>query len=103
MRIEGGSQRMTIRTGTALAILALLTAPDSGPRLEETAGSAADPVLAEMAPAPGRWEVEDAPAYFSEPQAIMDAPARGEPVANGDHALGAEPREGEALVARRRP
>lgn len=29
-------------------------------------------VLAEMAPAPGRWEVEDAPAYFSDRRAFVD-------------------------------
>jgi hypothetical protein len=93
---------------TALAIVALLATHNAAPHREAVAGAqhsagAPDSVLAEMAPAPGRWEVEDAPAYFSDSKVIRDAPAPGEPVADGDPAYRAEPREGEALVARRHP
>jgi hypothetical protein len=83
---------------TALAIAALLTAavPAAGP--EEAAKappSATAPagVLAEMAPPPGRWEVEDAPAWFSDRSAFGKAPAPAT----------FAPSEADAPVARRRP
>jgi hypothetical protein len=88
-------------TTTALLLAALIAAPQPGP-----AERVPDAVLAEMAPAPGHWEVEDAPAYFSartyfsDRTAITDAPAPEEAAADGA-AAGA--REGEALVARRHP
>ena len=85
-------------TITALLLAALIAGPEPRP-----AEPAAHPVLAEMAPAPGRWELEDAPAYFSDRKAIMDAPLPGEPAADGGSVLPARPREGEAFVARRRP
>ena len=73
---------------TALALAAMLAShlgepprPVPKPTGGRHAIVAPDPVLAEMAPAPGRWEVEDAPAYFSDRQAITDAPAPGGPVA----------------------
>lgn len=78
-------------TTISLLLAALLAAP-----LPRPAERVPDAVLAELAPAPGRWEVEDAPAYFSDRTVIREAPAPGA-------ALPAGPREGEALVARRHP
>jgi hypothetical protein len=84
--------------GTALALAAMLTAaPAAGPQpVQQNPGShiAAESfpnatrhlVLSEMAPAPGHWEVEDAPAYFRNCPDIADAPAPGEP--SVDSALG---------------
>jgi hypothetical protein len=87
-------------TVTALLLAALIAGPE--PRTADApADPGAHPVLAEMAPAPGRWEVEDAPAYFSDRQAITDARAAGAPVAQGDPAHQTATREGASLVARR--
>ena len=55
---------------TALAVLAILAGPDHAWDVV-----APDPVLAEMAPAPGRWEAEDAPAYFSDRLEFRDGAA----------------------------
>ncbi len=55
-------------TTTALLLAALIAGPQPRP-----ADPAAHPVPAEMAPAPGRWEVEDAPAYFSDRTALPEA------------------------------
>ena len=85
-------------TTIALLLAALSAGPQPAP-----AAPAVDPVLAEMAPAAGRWEVEDAPAYFSDRKAILDAPAPDAAVARGDSALPSGQRESDALVARRRP
>lgn len=52
-------------TVPALLLAALIAGPVPAPR-PAAADPAADAVLAEMAPAPGRWEIEDAPAYFSD-------------------------------------
>ena len=82
-------------TTAALLLAVLIAGPEPRPA-DPPVDPAAHAVLAEMAPAPGRWEVEDAPAYFSDRPAIMDAPAPGEPVARGDPAFAAGVREGDA-------
>ncbi len=63
---------MTIET--ALAVLALLATPaqPEGHRVAALAAAAPDAALAEMAPVRGHWEVEDAPAYFSDRLAFRD-------------------------------
>lgn len=82
---------------TVALFLAALT-----PMLEHgSADAVADAVLAEVAPAPGRWEIEDAPAYFSERTDIKDGPAPGEPAITAGQFAAA--REGGALAAHRRP
>ncbi len=91
-------------TSIALLLAALMPTPQPGP-VDPAApvaplGHVAETVLGEMAPAPGRWEVEDAPAYFTGRTDIKGAPAPGDPASAGT-AAGA--REGAALVARRRP
>jgi hypothetical protein len=81
-------------TTIALLLAALMPTPQSG-------AAGADAVLAEMAPAPGRWEVEDAPAYFGKRTDIRDGPAPGEPATTAGQFT--DTREGGALVAHRRP
>jgi hypothetical protein len=79
----------------ALLLAALIAGPGPLP-----ADPVAHFVLAEMAPAPGRWEVEDAPAYFADRAGRTHAPATASPVAQRAPAPAAEPREDAPLIAR---
>ncbi len=85
---------------TIALLLAAIAVATPEPGFTGPTGPAATAVPAEMTPAPGRWEVEDAPAYFSARTDIRGAPAPGAPASAG---RAVEAWEGAALVARRRP
>lgn len=75
---------MTIET--ALALAAMLAGPMAGPTHQaapidgDSPGVvASDPVLDRMAPAPGRWEVEDAPPISAIAWRFRTRPAHAPP------------------------
>ena len=86
---------MTIETALALVVMLTgslvgpLAGPLAGPFGAPSQATAPDAVLAEMAPAPGSWEIEDAPAYFSDRILCLDGLAPEEP----------SPPDADALVA----